>query len=153
MLRPDLKRKVEDQVKPPSKLRDFNEDQNVMVRNYFDGPKWLPGTILRKCGRMSYDVMVGSKIWRRHIDQIVETGLSPVTHDPPMVPDYVEATYVPPVENAPSVQVSEENKDKPNEEMNVNVQCSNDSQCVLKERRYPERNRKAPKRLIEEMNS
>ena len=60
MIRPDLRKKVEDNIKPPSKkLRDFEDDQNVMVRNYMSGPKWVHGTILRKSGHMSYDVLVG----------------------------------------------------------------------------------------------
>ena len=87
MIRPDLRKKVEDNIKPPSKkLRDFEDDQNVMVRNYMSGPKWVHGTILHKSGHMSYDVLVGSKIWKRHTDQIVETGL---TLDTPNEPEEI----------------------------------------------------------------
>ena len=87
MIRPDLRKKVEDNIKPPSKkLRDFEDDQNVMVRNYMSGQKWVHGTILHKRVNMSYDVLVASKIWKRHTDQIVERGL---TLDTPNKPEEI----------------------------------------------------------------
>ena len=56
MLKPDLEKKIEEKFKEP---RDFQEDEDVMVRNYMNGPKWLKGTVVRRNGPLSYDVLVG----------------------------------------------------------------------------------------------
>ena len=55
MLKPNLEKKIEEKFKEP---RDFQEDQDVMVRNYMNGPKWLKGTVVRRNGPLSYDVLV-----------------------------------------------------------------------------------------------
>ena len=140
MLKPDLQKKVEDKMLVPSKEpRVFEEDQEVMVRNYMNGPKWMKGTVMRRNGRLSYDVLVGSKVWKRHTDQIVDTGVS--SEDNPtrefnQVP-IMSPAWEPP-QPVPAVNSGE--VDNSNTELPPSPPA----------RRYPVRERKETKRLIEE---
>ena len=52
-------------------MRQFDIGQRVLARNYRPGDKWLTGTILDKLGPLSYRVQVGSRLWRRHVDQLL----------------------------------------------------------------------------------
>ena len=52
-------------------MRHFDIGQRVLARNYRPGDKWLTGTIMDKIGPLSYRVQVGSKLWRRHVDQLL----------------------------------------------------------------------------------
>ncbi len=154
MCRPDLKRKMEDQVKAPAKeLREFKEDETVMVRNYMAGPKWIPGTIVRKSGRMSYDVSVGTKVWKRHTDQITETGVElDIEKQPQMIPPVpvnVFPSVVPPM-SLPRADEPEVNERVPVPDETVQTPQETPPSESASNRRYPVRERVAPKRLIEE---
>ncbi|CAK1597675.1 unnamed protein product [Parnassius mnemosyne] len=52
--------------------RESETGQNVMYRNYGNGPRWLPGTIVNRNGPSSYEITTedGSLI-NRHIDQLI----------------------------------------------------------------------------------
>ena len=41
----------------------------VWVRDYHGKDKWVPGTINKKCGPLTYQVTVSKGFWKRHIDQ------------------------------------------------------------------------------------
>ena len=45
--------------------RNFDIGQTVLARNLQEGPKWVPGTIVKRTGPVSYKVQVR--------DQIAET--------------------------------------------------------------------------------
>ena len=84
-------------------------------------------------------------MWRRHTDQIVESGLN-VT-DPPVVPCLIPE--MPPITlvSSPELDVDQ----KANADTNVNVTPVKDNSVAQGQvRRYPERIRRAPQRLIEE---
>ena len=51
--------------------RHFSDDEEVFVRSYRTRRKWIPGVIVRKVGGVNYDVKIGNKIVKRHVDQII----------------------------------------------------------------------------------
>ena len=165
VLRPDLRKKVQDKVEKPSmKVRTFEEDQEVMVKNYSSGPKWVRGTILRQNGPLSYDVQVGSKVWKRHVDQIVNTGLDvPTTPVMPMlIPEHPRTVPLPFVNNdippvspaVPSLGSRKASEDVAVLESTVSAEPTwvTPKLPVSPVSRYPARCREAPKRLISEMD-
>ena len=51
--------------------RGFFPGDTVYVRNYGPGQGWVPGTIARCTGPVSYEVgLEGGLVWKRHLDQI-----------------------------------------------------------------------------------
>ncbi|XP_041366709.1 uncharacterized protein K02A2.6-like [Gigantopelta aegis] len=73
-LKPDIRKTVQqsqDQMKRSElSVRDFKVGETIMVRDYRNSNKWIPATISRKTGPISYQVDVGRNIWRRHANQI-----------------------------------------------------------------------------------
>ncbi|XP_061156017.1 uncharacterized protein K02A2.6-like [Syngnathus typhle] len=75
---PDLKTKVQQkQLKQKenhdtrSKQRGFTSGEDVLIRNYSYGPKWIPGVIQNTSGPLSYTVSVGTgQVVKRHVDQV-----------------------------------------------------------------------------------
>ena len=61
-------------------MKSFTVNHKVMVRNYHPGPKWIPATIIRQLGPLSFRVRV--KKWpgmERHMEQI--QGYLPISED------------------------------------------------------------------------
>ncbi|KAF7240693.1 hypothetical protein EG68_11657 [Paragonimus skrjabini miyazakii] len=51
--------------------RTFLLGQFVLAKDYRDGgEKWTAGRILRRTGRVTYDVEVQSSVWVRHANQL-----------------------------------------------------------------------------------
>ena len=55
-----------------SGIREFNEGQKVMVRDYRNaGRSWIPAEIQSRSGPLYYTVYTGhGTFWRRHADQL-----------------------------------------------------------------------------------
>lgn len=53
-----------------AKARSFNTGDWVLVRNHSSGDKWLPGTITKQTGPVSYQVEVEGTVRRCHVDQL-----------------------------------------------------------------------------------
>ena len=73
-----LVRKQEDLVNDSIKVkvRTFKVSDDVIVRNYANGPKWIPGVICSVDGPLNYTVeLYGGRLVRKHIDQIKERVL------------------------------------------------------------------------------
>ena len=49
------------------------QEESVLAGNLRDGPKWLPGTIIKRTGPISYRVQVGDQLWRCHTDQLLSS--------------------------------------------------------------------------------
>ena len=87
LLHPDLtasvKNKQLDTVSRTVKhVRSFVDQEPVYVRNYANGPKWLPGVIDSVTGPASYLVkLLNGSLWRRHIDQIRMRKNLPTDYD------------------------------------------------------------------------
>ena len=61
-----------------TKIRQFQMDQPVMVRSYRPGPKWIPGTIRKQLGPVTFLVEVApNAIIKRHMDQLRHTATIP----------------------------------------------------------------------------
>ncbi|XP_063049093.1 uncharacterized protein K02A2.6-like [Engraulis encrasicolus] len=78
LLLPDVKSKIrKKQLKQKehhdahSKWRSFASGDDVYVRNYSHGPKWIPAVVDENTGPVSYTVQTGDgRVMRRHVDQI-----------------------------------------------------------------------------------
>ena len=52
-------------------MRNFDIGENVLIKNHRGGKeKWIPGTIVKKCGQKSYLVKCGGRIRYCHLDHI-----------------------------------------------------------------------------------
>ena len=77
LLHPDLNSHVQikqskqkEQYDSNKKLHQFKSGEKVFVRNFLQGPKWLPG-IICSSGPTSYNVELSDhRVVRKHIDQI-----------------------------------------------------------------------------------
>ncbi|XP_049516015.1 uncharacterized protein K02A2.6-like [Dermacentor silvarum] len=59
--------------------RTFQPDDPVFVRNYSQGPPWVPAVISRATGPISYEVVFpDSRMCRRDVDQLRRRGSSPM---------------------------------------------------------------------------
>ncbi|XP_031432706.1 uncharacterized protein K02A2.6-like [Clupea harengus] len=78
LLLPDVKSKIQKkQLKQKaqhdlhSKWRSFSPGDDVYIRNYGHGPRWVPAVIEMNTGPVSYTVQTGDgRVMRRHVDQI-----------------------------------------------------------------------------------
>lgn len=69
-----------------AKERVFHPGDYVLARNYGNGPKWIPATVLAQTGPVSYTVRTTDDIvWRRHTDQLL-AGSSAALPVPPALP-------------------------------------------------------------------
>ena len=105
--------------------QEFIIGQRVLVRKYRPGPHWLLGTIMNRPDLTYLVQVVRNCVWKRHIDQMLQTSDSPqnstpsttsipIPQSPPSkLPDYPAAVPVPDIPRAdqdthPSVTGSEE---------------------------------------------
>ncbi|XP_041823137.1 uncharacterized protein K02A2.6-like [Melanotaenia boesemani] len=78
LLLPDVKSKIrKKQLKQKehqdthTKWRSFASGDEVYVRNYSHGPRWIPAVIDEHTGPVSYTVQTGDgRVMRRHVDQV-----------------------------------------------------------------------------------
>jgi len=88
LLRPDMVQKVKNKyatINQQGSVRTFYPGETVLARNYARGDPWVIGTVLTCTGPLSYLVKVGSVTWRRHVDQMRNTGIQAervVEHNP-----------------------------------------------------------------------
>ena len=53
------------------KIRNFDVDDKVLVRNYSkSNQKWIPGIVSKKLGTLHYEVQIDGNVMRKHIDQL-----------------------------------------------------------------------------------
>ena len=111
-----------------SKLRSLFPGQPVMVRDFRKGNKWIlvPGHIVKKLGPVTYNVEVeNGSVVKRHIDHLTQRlDLLPPSADQSIGDTFIEDSF----------------------------QCSNNHDQPAQEhvtvRRYPERDRRPPERLM-----
>ncbi|EEC05181.1 conserved hypothetical protein, partial [Ixodes scapularis] len=74
LLRPDLNGqmywKTKQDIFQNRRLRSLMEEDPVSVRYYRRQSKWVPGTVMRRTGSLSYQVKVGEATWNGQIDQL-----------------------------------------------------------------------------------
>ena len=83
LLKPDVFTKVLDKQARQkqhhdkrSKERHFQVGESVLVENNKPEPKWILGTVVEKLGDISYRVQIGDQVWKRHVDQFLQTSIS-----------------------------------------------------------------------------
>ena len=144
IIKPDLKAKVasgQDRAKLSkhcgTKVREFKPGQNVMVRDYRSHDhRWIPAQIESQTGPLSYTVDSGfGTTWRRHADQL---RAGTCEKEPEVV---ISTPEFPANEN---IQTDKKSPEK--------VPIRSDptpfvSAKTPEVRRYPKRERRAPKRL------
>ena len=54
--------------------RSFNVGDAIYIRSYNSREKWIVGIVKKTLGDCMYEVQVGDKIVRRHIDQIIKNN-------------------------------------------------------------------------------
>ena len=62
---------------PITEPKSFDQNQNVWVRNYRSGPKWVRGTVFEQTGPVLYKVKVNDQTWKRHVEQLRDSNLCP----------------------------------------------------------------------------
>ena len=120
-----------------TKMRTFEIGEHVLVQNFRGAPKWLSGVIVGTAGNVSYQVRVGSQIWNRHVDQLLQGTTSPITprsSSPDIIPCPTEDTDILP-------DTSEAENDT------ASSTSETTSSPVSQESRYPSRDRKEPDRF------
>ena len=129
-----------------NELRELEQGDLVQVRDYRDGRKWATGNVVSKTGPLSYTVDTGTKIWRRHIDQIRKShsqlpsaSLEPSIRDIPEPPSVIN---LPP----PTVEQSSDCTDRTPEVKPPEPEVIK-TPAITPQRRYPLRNRRAPVRM------
>ena len=73
LLKPSLESFSENFIN--SHCREFNIGDKVLVRNYVTSDKWMKGVVIQKCGTVVYEVKVGPRYFRRHVDQLLHDTL------------------------------------------------------------------------------
>jgi len=79
LIKPDVTRGVNKKLLQSNKstLKSFDPNQNVWVRNYRRGPKWVQGTVTEPTGPVLYKVKVKNQTWKRHVKQLRDSNLCP----------------------------------------------------------------------------
>ena len=95
LIKLDVTRKVNKKLLQSNNntLKSFDQSQNVWVRNYRRGPKWVRGTVTERTGPVLYKVKVKDQTWKRHVEQLPDSNLFPremETIDDCAVPEEVE---------------------------------------------------------------
>ena len=160
LLRPSLERKVADQQDQQksyhdahSKDRKFVIGETVLAQSLHGDPKWVKGTIIEQTGPVSYKVKVGDRIWRRHVDQLLNTGQEPEEQND----DSASDNYCYP--SVQERQIEEQSPpDPPNVELddhvaqddeNITEPSENNFQVAAGTASYPKRSRHPPDYLHE----
>ena len=128
----------------------------VMSRDYRGDLKWRSGKIVKKTGPLMYEVHVAPGIiWRRHIDQLRPTAVEPDTVEA-NEPEVISLPPVPIQQSAPPNVVGTIPEmpmaDQP-QMVSVPAPAAADPpegipvSSTVRERRYPQRVRRAPQRL------
>ena len=136
-----------------SKDRFFQVGQPVLVRNFRDGPKWVPGCVSVREGPVTYGVEVNGQLWKRHADQLLDqrghmveqpaTGITGLPYpelpcDPVTSPEILSGT--------PSACL-----ETPTEDLDGCLESEETSDSLLLNspvpQRYPQRSRRPPERF------
>ncbi|GAA6075364.1 uncharacterized protein K02A2.6-like, partial [Tachysurus ichikawai] len=118
---------------PSRKIRSFEAGQKVMVRDcQHSNRAWLPGVILFKHGPLTYQVQVGDRSVKVHVDHLVSSNVKDRV-------DTMGSTIA--IDFAPDVS------DKGNSSVTQSHAPVEKGTVPSPERRYPFRQKKTPNRL------
>ena len=170
VLRPDLRKKVTkpNKLQPSTPKRQLTDGDPGLVQDYRKSrDPWCKGVIVSKLGPVTYRVQVDSFIWKRHIDQLKDLSGAQLPF-----PRQGESKFVLPQAFSASSSITESIPssdytpvtDKPNSKLDTALPEQGNSltfltaeESAMQEepktltRRYSQRERKPPERLIEQM--
>ena len=83
LFKPDVTRGVDKRLLQSnnSTLKFFVNDQYVWVCNYRRGPNWVRGTVIERTGPVLFRVKVNDQTWRRHVEQLRNSYLTPAIEE------------------------------------------------------------------------
>lgn len=116
-------KKVEQQIDQNTKQkhRESNVGQNIMYRNYNNGPRWLPGKVISKGGPSSYRVEAADgAIVNRHIDQLIKTATQASSTDE----EIGDTRRIPDIGNAEGRETMDVNDDDNQDERIIEIPSS-----------------------------
>ena len=162
-MRPDLGQKVFDKQSDQkarhdkvSREREFALGEQVLVQNFRGKPRWLDGTVAEQTGPVSYKVLVGDQLWKRHVDQMRQQRESQIDHakrnanvsvTPPNVVSNQNVVDVPAITSPQSETAEVPKKELISESGNDATAYPTATAQSQAQPRYPTRQRKAPQRL------
>ncbi|KAL9984702.1 hypothetical protein ACROYT_G007028 [Oculina patagonica] len=140
-----------------SKEREFTLGEQVLVQNFRGEPKWLGGVITEQTGPVSYKVLVGDQLWKRHIDQMHQkhedslngtTEVSVTPSNDAITQDVVDIQPVAP----PQIETAKNATPEPSEIISSESRSNAATHATAiaqsqPQPRYPTRQRKALQRL------
>ena len=116
------------------------------MQNFLSEPKWLDGTVTEQTGPVSYKVLVGEQLWKRHVDQMHQKHLSNKDSKPEIsVAHSNDTTDIQPMK--PPQKTLKPNETKSSESDNDEDTHAAATAQPQPQTRYPTRQRKAPQRL------
>ncbi|KAL2088270.1 hypothetical protein ACEWY4_015169 [Coilia grayii] len=78
LIKPEFFQRMQSETEPPlPRVRSFIVGQQVLVKNYRGGEKWLNGVICEVLGPVTYMVEVNGKCVKRHVNQMLSTKVKP----------------------------------------------------------------------------
>ncbi|XP_048828016.1 uncharacterized protein K02A2.6-like [Brienomyrus brachyistius] len=78
LLRPEFSHRMQTETEPHlPRVRSFSVGQQVLVKNYRGGEKWLNGVIREVLGPVTYNVEVDGKCVKKHVNQMLSTKVNP----------------------------------------------------------------------------
>ena len=163
LMRLDLGRKVFDKQSDQkarhdkvSREREFALGEQVLVQNFRGKPRWLNGTVAEQTVPVSYKVLVGDQLWKRHVDQMHQQRGLQIDHakrnanvsvTPPNVVSNQNVVDVPAI-TSPQSETAEVSKKEPISEPGNDATAHTTANAQPQAQpRYPTRQRKAPQRL------
>ena len=64
-------------------VRFFEIGQPIIARDYRGQDKWVEGEIIARLGPLTYEIKTkAGSYWKRHVDQLKETGKKTVPNEP-----------------------------------------------------------------------
>lgn len=77
LIKPEFSQRMQNETEPNlPRVRSFTVGQQVLVKNYRGGEKWLNGVIREVLGPVTYNVEVNGKCVKRHVNQMLSTKTS-----------------------------------------------------------------------------
>jgi hypothetical protein len=78
IMRPDVGKTVEQAqerqqaaYRSSQQTKEFKDGDLVWARNYREGDKWVPASVVKRKGPLTYRVRINdSLVWKRHVDQL-----------------------------------------------------------------------------------
>ena len=132
-----------------SKGREFTLDEEVLVQNFRGEPKSLDGIVTEQTSPVSYKLLVGEQLWKRHVDQ---KHLSNKDSKPGISATHSNDTTDIQLVTPPQAETAEKATLKPNETKSSENNNDENTHTAATAQpqpqpRYPTQQRKAPQRL------